>query len=131
MYAGRDLAEVVELMPRLDVNDREVWIRRFEARTVLVAAICLHCEIAVNAGYDDIARRRAQRAVDDEQVAVVDALSDHRVALDADEERGGRPPHEKLVEVERRLEILLGRRGKPRHDGTGNFSLRAHNKNAP
>ena len=125
MDAGRDLPEVVELLPCAKADDGVRRIRRLKADAVLVAAVGLHGEVSVHACDDHIAVCWAEGAVDNEQVAIGDARAGHRVALDAHEVSGGGPPHEKLVEVERRLEVLLGRRGEPRHNGTGNFSLRA------
>ena len=45
--------------------------------------------------------------------------------LDTHKMRGGGPIHQQLVEVEWRLEILLGGRGKPCHYRTCHFNLRA------
>ena len=73
MYAGRDLAEVVELMPRLDVNHREVRVRGFEPCAVLVAAVGLDRKVSVHTGDDNVSRRWTQRTVNDKEVAVVAA----------------------------------------------------------
>ena len=88
----------------------------------------LHGKVAVHAGDDHIAIGGAEGAVHDEEVAVADARANHGIALNTHEVRGGGPLHQQLVEVEWRLEILLGGRWKPRHDGTGNFSFRGHER---
>ena len=66
MNASRHLAEVVEFLSFFDVDDGVGWIRRFEANAILVAAIGLDCEIAVNAGDDDISACGAQGAIHNE-----------------------------------------------------------------
>ena len=44
-----------------------------------------------HAGDDDIAAGGTERTVDDKEVAVVDSLTNHRLALHLDEECGGGP----------------------------------------
>ena len=87
--------------------------------TTTVAPVGLHGELAVHAGDDHRAVRWLERAVDDEEVPVLDAGAGHRVALRADEVGRGRPRDQQLVEVERALDILLGGRREPRHDRRG------------
>ena len=55
--------------------------------------------------------------------AILGILADHRVALDAHKVGGRRPLHQQLVQVERSLLVLLGRRGKPRDHRSGYFCL--------
>ena len=64
MNASRHLTEVVEFLSFFDVDDGVGGIRRFKANAILVATIGLDCEIAVNAGDDDIAACGAKGAVD-------------------------------------------------------------------
>ena len=64
MNASRHLAEVVEFLSFSDVDDGVGGIRRFKANAILVAAIGLDCEIAVNAGDDYITACGAKGAVD-------------------------------------------------------------------
>ena len=80
-------------------------------------------EFAIDACHDDVAVGGAEGAVDDEEVAVLYPGADHGVARDAHEVRRGRPLHEEFIQVERRLDVLLGRRREPRHHGADNTCL--------
>lgn len=55
MNASCHLTEVVEFMSFFDIDYGIGGVRRLKAYTILVAAIGLDGEIAVNAGDDDIA----------------------------------------------------------------------------
>ena len=115
VYAGRYLAEVVQLLSGAEADDGVVGIGWLQADTALVAAVGLHGEVAVHAGDDHVAVGWAERAVNDEQVAVADPRADHRVALDAHEVRGGRTLYQKFIQVKRRLQVLFGWRREPRY----------------
>ena len=52
-----------------------------------------------NAGDDDVSAGGAERTVNDKEVAIIYSLSDHRLALNLDEERGGGTLHQQLVQV--------------------------------
>ena len=67
-------SEVVKLLPGLYANHREDRVRRLKANTILIAAKSLHRKVAIYASYDDIARCWTQRAVNHEQIPVVDSL---------------------------------------------------------
>ena len=143
MYASCNLAEVVKFLFGLNDNVVIHWICRlksycplpcilFPVPCILFPVPCIlfpvpcslfpesfHREIAVDAGDDDVAVGGADGAVDDEDVAVVDSGTDHGVARDANEVGGGGALDEKLVEVERRLDVLFGGGGEAGYDGSG------------
>ena len=122
MDARCHFPEVIQFLPWLQHNVRILWIRRYQPNLPTIPrslfplpsyAQRLHSEVAVDACDDYVAVRRTEGPVDNEQVAVGDPRAGHRVALDAHEVGGGGPLDEKLVQVERRLEVLLGGRGDP------------------
>ena len=47
----------------------------------------------------------------------------------SDKIRSRRTLDEKFVQIKRRLKILFSRRGKPRHDRTGDFCFKTHTRN--
>ena len=57
------LTEVVEFLSFFDIDYGIGGVRRLKAYTILVAALGLDGEIAVNAGDDDIAACGAKRAI--------------------------------------------------------------------
>ena len=77
MYAGRHLAEVVEFLSGAEADDRVCGVGRFEPDAVLVAAVGLHGEVAINAGDDHVPVGGAEGTVDHQQIAVADPCADH------------------------------------------------------
>jgi len=100
-----------------ELDGRIGGVGGLEPDAATVAAVGLHGELAVHAGDDHRAVLRLERAVHDQEVAVLHAGAGHRVALRADEVGRGGTRDQQLVEVERPLDVLLGGRGEPRHHG--------------
>jgi hypothetical protein len=75
--------------------------------------VTLHRERAIDQCQDDVAIDRLAGPVDDRDIAGKDASAGHALALDANRESGGRMLDQQLVEIERPVDIVLGRRRKP------------------
>lgn len=73
-------------------------------------------EFPVEETYGDTAVVGLQRLVHDQQVAVGDAVVLHAVARDPSEECRTRIADQLPVQVEGRVEVVVGRRGKTRRD---------------
>lgn len=90
----------------------------FDVAVVFVAEVeVFDGELVVDESDDDIAVGGFGRAVDDGDVAVVDAGVDHAVAVHAAIEGGFGVADEVAVEVERLVEVVFGRRGEACFDG--------------
>jgi len=84
------------------------------ARGALAAfAQALDGEIAIQHRDDDLAIPRRDGAIHHQDVTALDSGVSHGATLNPDEECGRWVAHEVLVEIERVLHVVLGRRGKP------------------
>ena len=126
MDAGGNLAEVIEGLIGLKSDDWVGGVRRFEADAFLIAAVGLHGKISINACDDDITACGAERAVDNQEVSIVNPGIDHRIALNTDKVGGSRTLDEKFVQIKGRLEVLLGRRWKSSNYRSGDFCVGTH-----
>lgn len=63
-------------------------------------------------GHNDAAGPRIEAAVDDQQVAVVDAGAGHRVAADPQKEGAAGVADQLVVEVDAGLDVVVGGAGK-------------------
>ena len=76
----------------------------------------LHRELAVEDGDHDVGVLRLQGAVHNQDIAVVQPGALHRIAGQADVERGGRVLNQQLVEVEVAVQVIVGGRGESGRD---------------
>lgn len=81
----------------------------------------LERELPVEETHRHAAVVHLQRLVDHHQVAVGDAVVLHAVARDPGEERRRGVAHQRAVQVEGRLEVVVGRRGETRRDAARGY----------
>ena len=86
----------------------------------------LNRKLTVYGGNDYITVSRIKGTVNNKKVSIIDAFTLHRIALNADKVGCRRPLNKKLVQVERRLEVLFGRRRESRNYRSGDFCFGTH-----
>src|SRR5579884_497992 len=105
----RDDAPDLEATLLGDLDVGKVRVLGFEYDPAVARAVALDGEFAVEQGQHDAPGRRFERAVDDGDVAREQTGADHAVAGEADREGGGRVADQQLVEIERTVEVVVGR----------------------
>ena len=123
---GRSMAEQIGAEIFIDSwalvhpNDPEravFRVRRHEPCAPLFEPHALDCEFTVDVADGNAAVVGVDRPVDDEQVAVADAVAGHAVARHTHEEGRRGVVDQLAVQVERSVEEVVGRRGEARPDG--------------
>jgi len=113
-----DDAPDLEVVGGIDADRAVFRIRGHQPGATLLEPHALDRKFAVDVADGDAAVIRGHRTIDDEQVAIADAVASHAVARDPHEESRGRVVHQFAVQVERRIEKVVGRRREPRLDIT-------------
>lgn len=99
-----------EVVATPDTNRLVVQIGRQKPGAIPLQLHPLDRELSVHIADGDAVVIGFDGFVDDEQVAVVDAVARHAVARHAHEERRGGVVHQLAVQVERRIEKIVLRR---------------------
>lgn len=129
VHEGNDLAEIIKFLSRFKDDIGEFGIGRLQPNAdslrVLSSSLPIPFdgEVSINGSDNDVAVRGRKRTVDDEQVSVMNTVSDHRFAGDPHEESRGGTLDQQRIKTERRFEILFGRRRKSGYDSTDNPNL--------
>ena len=101
-----------ELLILPDQNGGIVRVFRLKGNLIAALTQSFHGELPVDHRHDDLAINRGDRAVDNQDVPVVDVDILHGAALRPNEEGGHRVADKLLVEVNRPLDVIVRRGGK-------------------
>ena len=111
-----DDAPDLEVVGGIHANRLVFRIRGHQPGATLLEPHALDRELAVDVADRNAAVVGGHRAVDDEQVAIADAVPGHAVARDAHEEGRGRIMNKLPIQIKRCIEKVVGWRRKSRLD---------------
>ncbi len=100
------------------VNGAIIRIRRLKPRPIRFEFDTLDGKLAVHITNSDTPVVKFYGFIDDKQIAVVDAVAGHAVARHAHEKGRCGIAYQFLVEIERRIEKIIRRRGETGFDRT-------------
>ena len=108
---GDDTPEVYAVF-FVKANGGVAGVFGFELDGVTFFAEAFDGQFSIDGGDDDTAIRGFEASVDDEEVSVVNASTNHGVSRGPDEEGGGGLLDEVLIEVEGSFEVIIGGGGE-------------------
>src|SRR5690606_27609568 len=110
--AVADHAPHAQLVALEQVPRRVLRVGRAQHYLALLDVIDLHQRLMIEFGDDNLARLRHARAVDDQDVGIVDAGADHAMPGGPGQEGVRGADIHQLVEGNRPLDVILGWAGK-------------------
>ena len=107
-----DDAPDLEVVGGIHANRLVFRVRGHQPGATLLEPHALDRELPVDVADGDAAVIRGHRTIDDEQVAIADAVPGHAVARDAHEEGRGGVVDKLPIQIQRSIEKVVGRRRK-------------------